>query len=126
MASQANVKTETPLLELADRCEKAAGPDRLIGAQIHTAVWQQSCSFNSKWDCWETAGGSRIPLYTASIDAALILVPEGRRWLLQTLMTGKYRAEVDWNGHGQGTTPAIALCAAALRARDAVSPTQKG
>lgn len=68
-----------------------------------------------------------LPLYTTSIDAALTLVPEG--WRVNTLAQHEngwacllYRGE--WNEPGRAVmaspvlaTPALAICAAALKAR---------
>jgi hypothetical protein len=71
------------LLNLADRCEQAAGPDR----ELDGAAW---CAVNGysfvKWDgagvVWRKADGgirhypaSRVPYYTASLDAAVTLYP---------------------------------------------------
>lgn len=69
-------------LEMAERCEKAAGPDRDIDWDIEEAVGE-----------WKNLGGARKQhktsgevksgyiepqgAYTAIIDAALTLVPEG-------------------------------------------------
>lgn len=57
----------------------------------------------------------RVRPYTTSVDCALLLVPEGLDW------------GVDWRAGesdatvgeylGQGRTPALSLCLAALRAR---------
>jgi hypothetical protein len=120
-------------LALADRCEQAAGPDR----KLDGAVW---CAANGypfvKWDgagaVWRGADGSiqhraayRVPPYTASLETAIALVPEGCEWLRKNpeSMT-VYRVPDDlkeWAQHiyGRGATPALALCAAALRARAA-------
>jgi hypothetical protein len=70
------------------------------------------------------------PPYTASIDAALTLVPEGWRWSLDWTQRPPYqdcgRADLYAPGGGikppdvqdvYAATPAIALCIAALRAR---------
>jgi hypothetical protein len=64
--------------------------------------------------------------YTASLDAAIALVPEGHEWLRKNpeSMT-VYRVPDDlkeWAQHiyGRGATLALALCAAALRARAAI------
>jgi hypothetical protein len=66
-----------------------------------------------------------MPHYTASIDAALTLVSDDARWTIsvprQPDMSGKrYWASLRSNHPGaRGSTPAIALCIAALRARAA-------
>lgn len=92
------------LTELAARCEAATGPDRELDALIESAI-------------------PRFGLYryTASIDAAMTLVPEGWTWGVfddgtawvwpderRDLLTGK---------QAKAATPALALCAATLRAR---------
>ena len=141
------------LLELAARCEKATGPDRELDAWI----WVQSGLLAVS--CPETtAKGPAVavgyysgrdpsipldeltmadvtpaygcPEFTASLDAAMTLVPEG--WVFVRLereraFPGESRQWDFWavmmEPHGPGyskvsaETPALALCAAALRAR---------
>lgn len=131
-------------LELAERCEAATGPDRELDAMIAVATdW--------RWDDWEegesTARGQaekhgldwlvgrakdgmasmwrHMPRYTASLDAAVTLVPDG--WEYTAKQEGprhiwamhKRRVEV-----ANAATPALALCGAALRARAAQEPPQ--
>jgi hypothetical protein len=109
------------LLQLAERCEKAAGPDRKLDVAIYKAIPELLLE---------------VPAYTASLDAAMQLVPEDFRWWFSCgniRPTGEppevqqafakvwqsTTAEHDlWRGDG-ATTPALALCAAALRARAA-------
>ena len=55
-----------------------------------------------------------------SIDAALMLVPEGVPWIITRYERGAYSAEVDEAWQYAGATPAIALCIASLRARAAL------
>jgi hypothetical protein len=103
-------------LELAERCGQAAGPDNWLSADIGVA-------FNIH--------GDKCPHYTASLDAAMTLVPEGWDWSA-VRDRGDYSAQVYepvWSAlqHGaasayktgiiEASTPALALCAAALRAR---------
>jgi hypothetical protein len=67
------------------------------------------------------------PRYTASIDAALQLVPEGVRWRVSgvpaankafaSCATGSIMDPATKEWDGIHATPAIALCIAALRAR---------
>jgi hypothetical protein len=103
----------TALLALADRCEQAAGPDYELDLAIWTSLVILSGFRPSRTD------------YTASLDAAVTLVPEGHEWLRKSgqCMT-VYRVPADpkeWARHidARGATPALALCAAALRARAA-------
>lgn len=114
------------LLKLAERVEALSGPDRAIDWQIH---------------CRNGLNGVGMygnhPSYTASLDAAMTLVPGGEngRW-----NTGKFNTNakkctaqvavedeifIETGSLGRGlkvrssataATPALALCAAALRA----------
>ena len=99
------------LLELAERCEAAEGSDSNLDWAIINAI-----NPDERWT------------YTGSIDAAARLVPEGWGWNLDS---GGYAVVLDWgNGPkprigGRGATPALALCAAALRARAAIADTPK-
>jgi hypothetical protein len=127
--------TNKTLLALAERCEKAEGPDHVLDAEIACAIhgytmhedsdpskgifafwegepWKSVCGNCSSWAEW-----------TASLEAAMTLVPEG--WDGQ-VQFGRFpgawvgppdRAEAaDFNACA---TPALALTAAALRARAA-------
>lgn len=80
------------------------------------------------------------PHYTSSIDSAVLLVPTGNlwRWLLdrRAFASGRpdgYRAEVTLSGkiepkdcQSWAATPALALCASALRARAAAAGGSDG
>ncbi len=147
------------LLELAERVEKAEGPDRELDLDIAVAlepsgdiarVIKDRRGFDGKsgmsWDLWQNAvcfekrddrgdcffnGGYPLPQYSASLDAALTLVPEGFRWKLGysryvpcVAELVDYRVQMEPN---LGTfvsecdsSHALALCAAALRARAAL------
>lgn len=114
------------LIELADSCEKATGPDRLFDREMARALnvmplHQRRGSLNMTW-----------PDYTTSIDAALTLVRDDCLHLVRTVWDGNERAGFAsvsryttdehcrkfWAGEHQATatTPTLALCAAALRA----------
>lgn len=111
---------KTELLALAERVEQADGPNYALEQDIAEAVWRVK---------WNKARPKdiRVPNYTASIDAALTLVPESMVWHLDSagpnynagaaigtvpasdeLMVEAFQAEAK--------TPALALTAAALRA----------
>ncbi len=109
------------LLELADRCEAATGPDHNLDAMIHARDGIEGIGYSSA-----------APAYTASLNAAMTLVPEGMNWMAGNRNQPLARAYVE-NGElhflgGQAknpalrwhecvaATPALALCAAALRA----------
>jgi hypothetical protein len=114
------------LLDLAERCEKATGPDRELDLEIAIAVWGRpgvlvmrhdpETNTNREYTHWD---------FTASIDAAMTLVPEG--WFFSGLDQCSPSVQVWTEGNKaryspqldglHAATPALALCAASLRAR---------
>lgn len=151
------------LLGLAARCEAASGPDRELDAAIAVALnigarglladdheylelvrKDDGCAVGTYWfKCRSGMSLRTAEPYTASLDAAMTLVPEGdRRWELTTEASasdprfGPYQARVHIDevvddpdsdgpqGIGNGLTPALALCAAALRAREATKQSE--
>jgi hypothetical protein len=135
--------------DLAARCEAATGPDRFLDALIKQATspddrvlfhpgsvrdrkeaeWGVLCDFPVETFSADPEGIAmhiHAHPYTASIDAAMMLVPEGYDWIIGRTNEGlTIHAEVGGRGGDYmrfGSTPALALCAAALRAR-AASPT---
>jgi hypothetical protein len=115
----------TTLLALAERCEQAAGPDRELDAEIALAAgWERKWNDSDKPHGWYWRRGDYSwtaemegipPNYTASLDAAVTLVPEGCGWMVM----GNAAKVGRWPS--RGATPALALCAAALRARAAAA-----
>lgn len=138
-----NDATRAALLALAERCEKASGPDDVLDADIFQAMrpelasdpWKRVTYPNGKHPFFvddSDLGMMDIaspPRFTASIDAARTLVPEGWQWWVN------WRTARCWKGWRAGddrdaadndawvavnscsAPPAAALCAAALRAR---------
>lgn len=132
--------------KLIARLEAATGPDPHLDAEIEAALRGGEPAYRSAsrhqfgpsvvlnhgtgnpWDGWESA-----PSFTGSLDAALTLVPEGWFWrvgrtTLFQAWAGVYRTHPD-NGErdrnefywhrdhgGPPSTPALALCIAALKA----------
>lgn len=118
---------------LIERLEKATGPD----SELDQEIW-----FSLEQPLPDEPVGFPIR-YTASIDAALTLVPPSHvtdvhddedkcfptGFSITSLCGSEYQAEViyhpTWNveppplGEGYSPTPAIALCIAALKARKA-------
>lgn len=118
------------LLELAERCEQATGPDRELDAAAHEAAglpfvmeyWTES-------DTTPQRNLSHVPRYTASLDAVLTLVPEGRDFTLDRITPCGSLAPCNASiarCSGNAATPALALCAAALRTRAASPETSRG
>lgn len=96
------------LLDLAVRVEKAQGADRAMDYAVAAAFgWPDSPIMHQN-----------ARRYTESLDAAAALVPEG--WTGMVHLDGKaglYRDDRQPTIDGSAATPALALTAAALRAR---------
>lgn len=96
------------LSELAAMCEGADVPSYALDKQIGAAV------------AWPTAVP---PSFTASLDAAIRLVPEGHCWTVYSDGCAGVAPKRDDDDLADGATwaatPVLALCAAALRAREA-------
>ena len=107
--------------ELIERLEKATGPDRELDALIWYAVVERPAA-GEKIDRDMV---NRWPTYTASIDAALTLVPEGMRRRTVVMEDGKSGVQLWWPdedmpgawGRAHASEP-IATVIAALRAKD--------
>lgn len=129
----------TDLNALIERLSNATGPDRELDAEIFRAIGMPlpeqfmtakiALEWNETEKCFtfdlaETRVRYEQPPFTSSIDAAMTLVPEG------------YAASVEWSPRYPGsawlyppnnvndisfeaeaTSPALALCAASLKAR---------
>ncbi|KQM37984.1 hypothetical protein [Sphingomonas sp. Leaf10] len=112
------------LLALAETVEKLTGPSVHVDADIRDALKLPS-DYSVDWRGWgvDEAGkpierAKAFP-YTASLDAAMALVPEGWEWNVwgsgycRIMHPQTHRNDKD----GRSCTPALALCAAALRAQ---------
>lgn len=126
------------LMELASRVESATGADRELDALIEVAIgaWpntfeaEQSGTDEDEWSVVEREPGGRKvdrfrpERFTASLDAALtLLLPAQRLRGFGEGKSGRWAADIACRDTrrglaiGQGATPALALTAAALRAR---------
>jgi hypothetical protein len=134
----------TDLLELAARVEAADGPSQDLNLAIWRAVnpngyaiWegQQRGLLNKQWDeerrqvTLKARARVEAKPFTTSLDAAMQLVPEGChytiepdaawvRWLDHVEITGVRESQAVLLRR-DGKCTALALCAAALRARAA-------
>ena len=130
------------LIGLAERCEAATGTDReldrdieltLPGVELHPDGRRFDNDLGHREPYvisgvghpdYEPGQGYIPSRYTASIDLAMSLVPEGWHWsLYDTNGFDKANAQVEPPEYSfapfnaDGATPALALCAAAIRAR---------
>ena len=91
------------LHELATRAEQAEGANYALDVEISDAIWRMKWGKRRPKDI-------KVQPYTASLDAALMLVPEGCGFAIM----GNW-AKVGRH-IGASSTLALALTAAALRA----------
>lgn len=117
------------LIALAERVEKATGPDRELDALIAEAAgWSDVWYRDGMAEGWAPGGvcEAGVPHYTASLDAAMSLVPEGwdhmevyrpdhqtLGWTVHLKPNANIGRE-GWTGFAQSY--ALAVVAAALRA----------
>lgn len=101
------------LPELIAKLEAATGPSRELDHEIaYTVKW------NGHW-----RGPEAIPPFLASIDAALLLVPDDMWWTAggckreQHASVGYEDLDLGDVFEGFGANPAIAVCIAALKAK---------
>jgi hypothetical protein len=126
--------TPDSLKQLAERVEAATGPDRELDEAICAALYP-TYELPYAARCAPTHIQSIVPRYSASLDAAMTLVPEGWCKTVADWWCGDdkppffadcgdldaLKADVDgiifqaW-----AATPALALTAAALRARASI------
>src|SRR5688500_13218956 len=71
-----------PLIELRDRLQKATGPKRRLDADIASAGGWKAVQKQGRHTGWHgrrprSSHTAEIPRYTASLDAAVTLVPGG-------------------------------------------------
>lgn len=108
MVRKTRTTKRAALEALAERCEHATGPDWELDVDIEKAI-----NGVVTWRSYQL-------FYTASLDAAMLLVPPKHRVVMDMIFSPDARAHVMfYENHisGEAKTLALALCAAALRAR---------
>lgn len=119
------------LLALATRCEEAVGPDRELDAQIYEALGYEVTRDHRRMGYAQRGFGpllyadcenwSCLRSFTRSLDAAATLVPKDKIATIGAGLSAGMAVIADEDGDncvvGKAATPALALCAAALRAR---------
>jgi hypothetical protein len=131
--------TKAEIIALAERCEGAEGPDRELDANIYQALHPHMHPikalpvgrfFNPSRISeriaaqYITSGTALAPYYTASLDAAMTLVPSGFLWTMDSWEGSRWSAGIwrdrRWLVHTSekrtSKTPALALTSASLRA----------
>lgn len=123
--------------ELAARIERAEGPElRELDLEIATELdlapegYERAVVWDKVQFYWWNKSDLRAnywapPEFTASIDAAMQLIPEG--WYTFLMYTDRHSGSCRWElrkracdrAESRAATPALALCAAAIRARSA-------
>lgn len=116
---------------LAQEIEAAERPSRRLDAQIATfAGWQRKVIQLNDSDrigvLWLYPGEtvSRLPAFTESLDAAIELVAvilPASTYAVSWFKVGErteFKAAFEGSGDSIAATPAMALCAAALRCRE--------
>ena len=107
--------TREELRALAERVMALTGSDR----EVDALVWRATVPDAQHWP------DSAAMLFTASLDAAMTLVPEGLLWTMDSWAdgwsAGIWRPQRGWmltpDKERKSRTPALALTAAALLAR---------
>lgn len=131
------------LIALAERVESLEGPDRVTDCDIRMAVLGdmpfgvvtdnrhqivRSGTLSEYIDAYRDVinldgaiSDEEIRHYTTSIDGALSLVPEGASWSITSALADEPPCAtvvtMESTEHGLAESPALALTAAALRAR---------
>jgi hypothetical protein len=117
------------VLELASRVEAATGPDREIDREIMAldydwkrralskgSRFRDKCWVHRATNKWRTTAPDGFE-FTTSLDAAMTLVPEGAWWWVEAQPLGTaFLAGAGDERVSTAATPALALCAAALKA----------
>ena len=130
---------DSDIQRLVERIEGASGPDRELDCDIALAVdggeiiWLSANGTMDQYPArkYESSmhvggfGKAPVPCYSSSMDAAISIVPKGRMWRCDfwparhaDKQIGSAFVAIDGETcHGDARTSALALCAAALRAR---------
>lgn len=116
------------MISLIKRLEALTGPSREVDAEIATAIgwksvpWEFSGKRGLTWYAPDLEVHYECPHFTGSIDAALTLMPATLKntVLLQTSSPAKAGFGRDGKKftYFEGVTAPIALCIAALKARE--------
>jgi len=121
------------LIALAERVEALDGPDRDADLAVAQAIYSKEEAAALGWAHFlhpMRNGLGQVLEFTASMDAAFLLMPKGHWWAMgreekrpwaRCFDVGQMLDQPEEYGRAiDATTPALALTAAALRARAAM------
>ncbi len=106
--------------ELIERVEVLEAPCRECDAAISAMLCGGSVAVEGRYWKPGVRGFCIAPRYTGSVDAAMTLV-ETPHWMIRNENGGRVATMMDTTGaefESKAPTPAIALCIAALKARN--------
>lgn len=122
-----DTEAKAPTAALIARLESADGPSRELDWAIAESLGWTRCQVGQVIACYAPGDPhmkAGAPRYTASIDAALTLVPEGWHMSVNTTVGALLQGSAAVRDRDGGpsfasaaSTPALALAAAALKAR---------
>lgn len=131
--------SQAPSVErLIERLESASAGSRALDEAIATEIWgppkpSGNVGHSRTLVWWDRGVGRSIaPEFTVSLDDALTLIPlAANTWFLELSSTPlgaeasvqrNYVQAGHWSHEGKAPSPALAMCIAALRARQASPP----
>jgi hypothetical protein len=111
--NRSNTMTDTT--KLAERIEALEGDERIWFIRAYEAVHGTECIDPKAWRRFEDLVNAG-----AFLDAAMTLVPEGWEYTIRKRHVElRHPVQRAFDAEATGATPALALCAAAIRAQEA-------
>ena len=116
--------TKAEIIALAERVERAEGPSLVLDRDVALAIYPGAKpvpGVDARISVWDGNGLTQrtVKPYTASLDAAMSLVPEDWLWSVEAYPNHAKaiaRLPYDDGDEMRGATPALALASSALRA----------
>ena len=121
------------LIALAERIEAAEGPSLVLDRDVALAILPNEKTINgcdARVSVWDGNGRTQLTVrpYTASLDAAMTLVPGNEDIAMATINGRAYAGYGPERGvsDSQAATLPLAICLAAIRATQARPAEQRG
>jgi len=117
------------MTDLIRRLETDQPSDELLADALVALGWRRNVEYEPDCFKWATPSGDtyfdhEVPDLLRSLDAVLAQMPEGWEWSRHLGANGRMTMQVDVPErpfgvfHGQGATPAMALLAAQMKAKE--------